>query len=77
MKLMVRPNLFLKDTAYAHPTVESTVREVLPHAIDTLQAAGYRLVTVAECLGLEAYTKVGAPGTPDVCTFSVADRCLD
>ncbi|KAF9004864.1 carbohydrate esterase family 4 protein [Hymenopellis radicata] len=48
-----------------HETYESTVREVLPHAIDALQSAGYKLVTVAECLGLEAYTKVGAPGTPD------------
>lgn len=29
--------------------------DVLPYAIKSLQAAGYDLVTVAECLGIEPY----------------------
>jgi hypothetical protein len=40
--------------------------QVLPYAIQRLQGAGYRLVTVAECLGMPAYQSVGNPGTPDV-----------
>ena len=40
--------------------------QVLPYAIQKLQAAGYQLVTVAECLGMPAYQSVVAPGTPDV-----------
>ena len=41
-------------------------REVLPHAIDALQGAGYRLVTVAECLGAQPYTNVRRPEPRDV-----------
>jgi len=48
-----------------HETIETTVHQVLPHAISVLRRAGYRLVTLAECLGLPAYQSVGAPGTPD------------
>lgn len=40
--------------------------EVLPHAISVLQAKGYRLVTLAECLGQPAYQSVGAPSVRDV-----------
>ena len=43
-----------------------TSREVLPHAIDALQGAGYRLVTVAECLGAQPYTNVRRPEPRDV-----------
>ncbi|KAK0205058.1 carbohydrate esterase family 4 protein [Desarmillaria ectypa] len=49
-----------------HETIETTVHQVLPYAIDRLQAAGYRLVTLAECLGEAPYQSVGSPGTPDV-----------
>ena len=45
--------------------------QVLPYAISKLQGAGYRLVTVAECLGLPAYQSVGGPQPPDVSTFYV------
>lgn len=51
--------------ALNHETIETTVHQVLPYAIQQLQGAGYRLVTLAECLGLPAYQSVGAPGTPD------------
>lgn len=40
--------------------IESTVREVLPYAIEILKKKGYKLVTVAECLGENAYNR-GAP----------------
>ncbi|KAF9552564.1 carbohydrate esterase family 4 protein [Agrocybe pediades] len=39
--------------------------EVLPYAIKKLQAAGYKLVTLAECTGLPAYQSQVAPGTRD------------
>ncbi|KAK0461607.1 carbohydrate esterase family 4 protein [Desarmillaria tabescens] len=48
-----------------HETVETTSTTVLPHALDDLLGAGYKLVTVAECLGLPAYLSVAAPGTKD------------
>jgi len=38
----------------------------LPYAIKKLQAAGYQLVTLAECTGLPAYQSQVAPGTRDV-----------
>ncbi|TFK18983.1 glycoside hydrolase/deacetylase [Coprinopsis marcescibilis] len=40
--------------------------EVLPHAIYLLQKSGYRLVTVAECLGKSPYQSRKAPATRDV-----------
>ncbi|KAH6913488.1 chitin deacetylase [Coprinopsis sp. MPI-PUGE-AT-0042] len=48
-----------------HEVQQSTVDNVLPYAIQRLQQAGYRLVTVAECLGQNPYQWVGAPATPD------------
>lgn len=41
-----------------HPT---SVYDVLPHAIKTLQDAGYTLVTIAECIGEAPYHSVGQP----------------
>ena len=40
--------------------------DVLPFAIQVLQGAGYNLVTLAECVGLDAYQWVGNPQTPGV-----------
>jgi len=40
--------------------------DVLPVAIDVLQRAGYRLVTLAECVGQNPYQWVGSPQTPGV-----------
>ncbi|KAF8756196.1 Polysaccharide deacetylase [Rhizoctonia solani] len=57
-----RPSTIL---ALNHETYASTAYEVLPYAIQKLQAAGYRLVTVAECLGEQPYQSVGSPQTPD------------
>ncbi|KAK0220743.1 carbohydrate esterase family 4 protein [Armillaria nabsnona] len=47
-----------------HETVGDTT--VLPHALDDLLGAGYKLVTVAECLGLPPYLSVAAPSVQDV-----------
>ncbi|KAG8725434.1 Carbohydrate esterase 4 protein [Ceratobasidium sp. 395] len=38
---------------------------LLPDMIKTLQDAGYKLVTVAECLRMDAYLSTGAPSKPD------------
>ncbi|CAE6412646.1 unnamed protein product [Rhizoctonia solani] len=51
--------------ALNHETYERTAHEVIPYAIQKLQAAGYRLVTLAECLGQQPYQSVGSPQTPD------------
>ncbi|KIO18311.1 carbohydrate esterase family 4 protein [Tulasnella calospora MUT 4182] len=34
-----------------HETYQNTVKQVLPYALQTLKAKGYKFVTVAECLG--------------------------
>lgn len=40
--------------------------EVLPHVINRLRGAGYRFVTVAECLGRTPCQRVGAPEARNV-----------
>ncbi|KAJ6596023.1 carbohydrate esterase family 4 protein [Mycena sp. CBHHK59/15] len=52
--------------ALNHETSNTTVFEVLPYAIKVLQAYGYVLVTVAQCLGIEPYTSITEPGKPNV-----------
>ena len=42
---------------------------VLPYAIEVLIKAGYKLVTVAECLGESPYLRVDAPSARDVRFF--------
>ncbi|KAF9037628.1 carbohydrate esterase family 4 protein [Panaeolus papilionaceus] len=51
--------------ALNHETYETTAHQVLPFAIQKLKAAGYNLVSVAECVGLPAYQSVGSPGVRD------------
>ena len=41
--------------------IASTANIVLPHAIKVLKAKGYELVTLAECMGMDAYQSVSAP----------------
>lgn len=48
-----------------HEIYETSVREVLPYAIEKLQAAGYKLVTLAECLGDHPYFQTGPPSQRD------------
>ncbi|KAJ3503496.1 hypothetical protein NLJ89_g8407 [Agrocybe chaxingu] len=46
---------------------------IVPHAIKTLQEAGYRLVTVAECLGMQPYQWTAAPQARDA-TWTCEDK---
>ncbi|KAJ7882275.1 carbohydrate esterase family 4 protein, partial [Mycena leptocephala] len=56
------PNTLL---ALNHETYETTAHQVLPYAISKLKGAGYKLVSLATCLGLQPYHRVTTPGTPD------------
>jgi len=47
--------------ALNHETEEGTAKQLLPYAIQKLQAAGYKLVTVADCLGVAPYSSIGSP----------------
>jgi len=47
--------------ALNHEVYQSTAYEVLPHAIKVLQAKGYKLVTLAECLGQFPYNFIREP----------------
>ncbi|KAJ6459472.1 carbohydrate esterase family 4 protein [Mycena vitilis] len=52
--------------ALNHETYERVdSHQVLPYAIAKLQGAGYKLVSLATCLGLQPYHSVEAPETPD------------
>ncbi|KAF8607827.1 carbohydrate esterase family 4 protein [Ceratobasidium sp. AG-I] len=48
-----------------HETYATTVNDVIPDAIKQLKAAGYKLVTVAECLGQSPYKSTGSPAARD------------
>jgi peptidoglycan/xylan/chitin deacetylase (PgdA/CDA1 family) len=50
-----------KALVLQHETYQPTVDQVLPYALTKLKAAGYQLVTVAECLGKAPYQSVKAP----------------
>lgn len=45
--------------ALNHETYQSTVQSVIPKAVKVLGAAGYKLVSLAQCLGIEPYEYVG------------------
>ena len=42
-------------------SIDTTAFIVAPHAIKVLQSTGYKLVTVAECLGQQPYLSTGPP----------------
>ncbi|TFK31595.1 carbohydrate esterase family 4 protein [Crucibulum laeve] len=48
-----------------HEVYDSTAHQVLPYFIQKLKAAGYRMVTLAECLGKNPYQSVVAPSSRD------------
>ncbi|KAJ2929896.1 hypothetical protein H1R20_g7214, partial [Candolleomyces eurysporus] len=52
-----------------HEVHQHSAQVVLPHAIKVLKDAGYRLVSLAECLGQPAYTVTGPP-TPRDATWT-------
>ncbi|KAK7030470.1 hypothetical protein VNI00_014057 [Paramarasmius palmivorus] len=59
----IRPDNIL---ALNHEVKEGTVREVIPQVVQWANERGYKMVTVAECLGLQAYQKVAEPQQNDV-----------
>lgn len=49
-----------------HSVLKDTVRQVIPYALDVLSKAGYKFVTVSECLGgIPAYQFVQDPAERD------------
>ncbi|KXN82672.1 Peptidoglycan-N-acetylglucosamine deacetylase [Leucoagaricus sp. SymC.cos] len=56
--------------ALNHEVYETTAHQVLPYALEKLSKAGYKMVSVAECVGLPPYQSVGSPAVRDVSTHS-------
>ncbi|KDQ17144.1 carbohydrate esterase family 4 protein [Botryobasidium botryosum FD-172 SS1] len=49
-----------------HETYQTTAEQVLPYVLNILKNKNYKLVTVAECLGItEIYQDMSTPGTRD------------
>jgi len=48
-----------------HEVYETTANDVLPYVIEKLQDAGYKMVSLADCLGQSAYQSVDSPGERD------------
>jgi len=44
-----------------HEVINGTVFEVLPYAVNLFKKAGYKLVTLADCIGASPYQKVVTP----------------
>ncbi|KAJ7190227.1 carbohydrate esterase family 4 protein [Mycena pura] len=44
-----------------HETLGTTANTLVPYAINLFKSKGYKLVTLAECLGVDAYQAVGIP----------------
>ena len=47
------------DIALNHETNRGTIDSVIPQAVKKLNKAGYKLVSLAQCLGVEPYEYVG------------------
>ncbi|KAG8724191.1 Carbohydrate esterase 4 protein [Ceratobasidium sp. 428] len=48
-----------------HETYATTVNDVIPYAIQQFKAKGYKMVTVAQCLGQSPYKSTGSPSPRD------------
>ncbi|CUA78404.1 hypothetical protein RSOLAG22IIIB_07055 [Rhizoctonia solani] len=48
-----------------HETQEATIDDIIPYAIQQIKAKGYKMVTVAECLGQSPYQSTGSPSARD------------
>ncbi|KAL8279650.1 hypothetical protein RQP46_007963 [Phenoliferia psychrophenolica] len=51
--------------ALNHETYHGTVYEVIQNVVPKLLSAGYQLVTIADCLGVDPYQSVSSPGKRD------------
>ncbi|KAF9512284.1 carbohydrate esterase family 4 protein [Hydnum rufescens UP504] len=47
-----------------HDAYDTMAHELVPYAVTKLKAAGYKMVTLVECLGLDAYQAVPIPVPP-------------
>ncbi|KAG9121652.1 Carbohydrate esterase 4 protein [Ceratobasidium sp. 392] len=48
-----------------HETYATTVNDVIPYAIQQFKAKGYKMVTVAQCMGQSPYKSTGKPSPRD------------
>lgn len=55
--------------ALNHETQSTTVYDLIPHAVTTLRGRGYTFATVAECLGMPAYSWSGSPESRTVSLY--------
>ncbi|KAJ6568835.1 carbohydrate esterase family 4 protein [Mycena capillaripes] len=50
-----------KAVILQHETVASTATVLVPYALDLFKSKGFNLVTMAECVGVDAYQAIGLP----------------
>ncbi|KAK7023045.1 hypothetical protein R3P38DRAFT_2957216 [Favolaschia claudopus] len=48
----------------SHEVKENTATELVPYALDLFKRKGYKLVTIAQCLGVEPYNAIGVRQQP-------------
>ncbi|KDN34893.1 hypothetical protein RSAG8_12033, partial [Rhizoctonia solani AG-8 WAC10335] len=48
-----------------HETIETTVHDVIPDALKKIKDKKYKMVTVAQCLGMEPYQAITSPSSRD------------
>lgn len=70
--------MFLNLLEWMYLTASSN--STLPYALGVLKKAGYKMVSVADCLGQKPYLSIGPPGIPAVShayflRFSVLTPC--
>lgn len=63
--------------ALNHETYAGTANDIVPTVVPKLLAAGYKLVTVAECLGQHPYQSVGKAGKRDATWTCDGASCFD
>ena len=49
------------ESLFIVPHSETTAHIIVPHVLKALNAAGYKMVTLAECLNMEPYQSVTSP----------------
>ena len=57
-------------------SMDTTAFIVTPHAIKVLQSAGYKLASVAECLGQQPYLSTGPPTAVRCSSFFISNNTL-
>ena len=52
---------YLMKSLFIVPHSETTAHIIVPHVLKALNAAGYKMVTLAECLNMQPYQSVTSP----------------